>query len=235
LKKKLILSCMEAGEKAALFSTKCDEHMVEEMRQLGKQAAQEAAAAAAEGAEPNPDEAFLPDSNPQGTSAKKKKKKGADKDQETDGETDVEHPKENPVPRKKPTTISPRLENAIWRAMNDLGLAIFPQGAQAARIKREHLTHSLQFNMGSTKPDEWANRFQLAKSCQAHFPLPPEVWSHTNRCPRLSDEEEKIRILPMHWTPTRPSVELCGRTVFPWHWGFIVQDSGRISHSDIVQ
>jgi len=49
LKKKLILSCMKTGEKADLFSTKCEEHMVEELRQLGQQAAQEAAAAAAEG------------------------------------------------------------------------------------------------------------------------------------------------------------------------------------------
>jgi len=31
LEKKLILSCMEAGEKADLFSTKCEEYMVEEM------------------------------------------------------------------------------------------------------------------------------------------------------------------------------------------------------------
>jgi len=108
LKKKLILSCMEAGEKAALFSTKCDECMVEEMRQIGKQAAQEAAATAAEGTEPVADEAFLPDSNPQGTSAKKKKKKkktDKEKDQETDGETDAEDPKEDPIPHKKPTII----------------------------------------------------------------------------------------------------------------------------------
>jgi len=196
LKKKLILSCMEAGEKAALFSTKCDEHMVEEMRQIGKQAAQEAAATAAEGIAPAADEAFLPDSNPQGTSAKKKKKKTEkEKDQETDGETDVEDPKEDPIPRKKPTIISPHLENAIWRAMNDLGLAIFPQGAQATRIQREYLTHSLQFNMGTTKPDKWANPFQLVNNYQAYFPLLPEAWSPTNRCPRLLDEEEKTSIL----------------------------------------
>ena len=102
LKKKLILSCMEAGEKAALFSTKCDKYMVEEMRQIGKQ---EAAAAAAKGPDPTPDEAFLPDSNPQGSSAKKKKKKEKEKDQETD--------EEDFIPRKKPTTISPYLEHAI--------------------------------------------------------------------------------------------------------------------------
>ena len=75
LKKKLILSCVKAGEKAALFSTKCDEYMVEEMQKIGKQATKEAAAAAVEGTEHPPEEAFLPDSNPQGTSAKKKKKR----------------------------------------------------------------------------------------------------------------------------------------------------------------
>jgi len=79
--------------------------------------------------------------------------------------------------------------------MNDLGLVIFPQGAQAARIQREYLTHSLQFHMGTTKPDKWANRFQLVNSYQEYFPLLPEVWSPTNRCPRLLDEEEKISIL----------------------------------------
>jgi len=88
LKKKLILSSMEAGDKADLFSTKCEEYIVEEMQQLGKQAAQEAAAAAAEGMVATPDEAFLPDHNPQSSSAKKKKKK----DQETD--------EEDPIPRK---------------------------------------------------------------------------------------------------------------------------------------
>jgi len=79
--------------------------------------------------------------------------------------------------------------------MNDLGLAIFPQGAQAARIQRECLTHGLQFNMGTTKPDKWANRFQLVNNHQAYFPLLPEACPPTNRCPRLLDEEEKISIL----------------------------------------
>jgi len=198
LKKKLILSCVEAGEKAVLFSTKCDEYMVEEMRQTGKQAAKEAAATAAEGIKPIADEAFLPDSNPQGTSAKKKKKKkkGAEKDQETDSETEVEDPKEDPIPRKKPTIISPRLENAIWRALNDLGLAIFPQGANAARIQREHLTHSLQFNMGTTKPDKWANRFQLVNSHQliSHCYLKLK-----QQCPQLWDQ--KVQQLWQTWPP----------------------------------
>ena len=76
------------------------------------------------GAVATPDEAFLPDHNPQSSSAKKKKKKEKEKDQETD--------EEDPIPCKlKSTTVSPCLEHAIWRAMNDLGLAtsIFPQEA----------------------------------------------------------------------------------------------------------
>jgi Ni/Co efflux regulator RcnB len=187
LVKKIILSCMEAGERAKLFSNKVDEFMIKDTRKLAKAAAKEAAAAAAAAAAATEEPKTPTGDNPQAQSSKKKKKKDKQKPDK----------EEAPIPRKErdtPATIDRYYDIPIWRALNEVALTIFPKGAEDARIQREYLMHSLQFAMGNKKPETYNNRLVKVANYKRFFPLDTEEWSPTKRHPPLLEEGDLISI-----------------------------------------
>ena len=185
-KQKLILSSMAQGERSRFFTAKSDNYLEEETRKLGFEAALEAAAAAKEKEQKKKDtsqeETSTSEDSPQG-SAKKKKKK--DKKKEAEPE----------IPRREKSHKLPKtFDVPIWRALNDLGLQIFPQGAQAYRIQKDYLTNRLALSMNNQQPEKWARRFTVVADYFQFFPLAQDDWSPAKRHPRLLEEDEKVEI-----------------------------------------
>jgi len=185
-KQKLILSSMAQGERSRFFTAKSDNYLEEETRKLGYEAAQEAAAAALEM-----------------TSIDKKKKKDTPQDKESNAEDSPKKKKkkdkkkeaEGEIPRKAKSNKVPKsFDVPIWRALNDLGLQIFPQGAQAYRIQKDYLTNCLALSMNNQQPEKWARRFIVVADYFHFFPLAQDNWSSAKRHPRLLDEDEKVAI-----------------------------------------
>ena len=151
-KRTLILASMNEGERATLFNNSCEQYLREELRQLAKEA-QEAAAKAArkkekeKEKESSKDEESVPGDNPQAQSAKKKKKKDKKKEAEVEAEVEIVE-----VPRKDVSDRTPPVSDvSIWRALNDLGLKVFPEGAKAYKVQKYYLTNLLQCTMGDQK------------------------------------------------------------------------------------